>query len=186
MHEAGHQFWYGIVATNEFEHAWMDEGLNTFSTARTIEQVFEPNYLSKRYFGGFVPWVFRDFPLTRATDGDRLDGYRPAAQPDAQSTPTWRYWPGTRERDHLQQDGAVAAHARAHARMGHAAADPVHLLRAVGIPASEAGGFLRGRQRGQRPRPDVVLRPGLSQLERVRLRRRHLHERAGGRAWLHG
>ena len=32
VHEAGHQFWYGIVATNEFEHAWMDEGFNTYST----------------------------------------------------------------------------------------------------------------------------------------------------------
>ena len=38
IHEAGHQFWYGIVGTNEFEHAWMDEGLNTFSTARAMEQ----------------------------------------------------------------------------------------------------------------------------------------------------
>ena len=45
VHEAGHQFWYGIVATNEFEHAWMDEGLNTFSTARVLEQVFEPQLL---------------------------------------------------------------------------------------------------------------------------------------------
>ena len=26
VHEAGHQFWYGIVGSNEFEHAWMDEG----------------------------------------------------------------------------------------------------------------------------------------------------------------
>ena len=72
VHEAGHQWWYGVVATNEFEHAWMDEGLNTFSTARVIEQAFQPNYYSKRYFGGFVPWVFRDFPLKRETDGDRL------------------------------------------------------------------------------------------------------------------
>ena len=36
--KAGHQFWYGLVATNEFEHAWMDEGFNTFSTARTLDQ----------------------------------------------------------------------------------------------------------------------------------------------------
>jgi hypothetical protein len=95
IHEAGHQFWYGIVATNEFEHAWMDEGLNTFSTARTIEEAYEPNYLSKRYFGGFVPWVFKDFPLTRPTEGDRLTSYRPAARADVQSTPSWRYWPAS-------------------------------------------------------------------------------------------
>ena len=95
IHEAGHQFWYGIVATNEFEHAWLDEGFNTFSTARTIEQVYTPNYYAKRYFGGFVPWVFHDLPLSRATDGNRLAGYRPAAKSDDQSTPTWRYWPGS-------------------------------------------------------------------------------------------
>jgi peptidase M1-like protein len=95
VHEAGHQWWYGVVATNEFEHAWMDEGLNTFSTARTIEQVFQPNYYSKRYFGGFVPWVFRDFPLKRETDGDRLGPYRLAPTGDEQSTPTWRYWPAS-------------------------------------------------------------------------------------------
>lgn len=95
VHEAGHQFWYGIVATNEFEHAWMDEGLNTFSTARTLERSFQPRYYSKRYFGGFVPWVFRDLPLSRATDGNRLGPYRRAAKADAQSTPTWKYWPGS-------------------------------------------------------------------------------------------
>src|SRR5258708_31594664 len=95
IHEAGHQFWYGIVATNEFEDAWMDEGLNTFSTARVIEQVYEPNYYVQRYFGGFVPWVFRDLPLTRVVDGDRIAGYRAAARQDVQATPSYRYWPPT-------------------------------------------------------------------------------------------
>jgi Peptidase family M1 domain len=93
VHEAGHQFWYGVVATNEFENAWMDEGLNTFSTARTLDQFFQPNYYSKRYFGSFIPWVFRDLPLTRATDGNNLSGYRPSARGDAQATQSWRYWP---------------------------------------------------------------------------------------------
>jgi hypothetical protein len=95
VHEAGHQFWYGIVGNNEFEHAWMDEGLNTFSTARTIEQAFTPNYHARRYFGGFVPWVFYDLPVTRETDGNRLAGYRLVAEADVQATPTWRYWPGS-------------------------------------------------------------------------------------------
>jgi Peptidase family M1 domain len=95
IHEAGHQFWYGIVATNEFEDAWMDEGLNTYSTARAIEQAYEPNYYAQRYFGGFVPWVFRDLPLTRGVDGDRMASYRTAARQDVQSTHTFRYWPPT-------------------------------------------------------------------------------------------
>ena len=95
VHEAGHQWWYGIVATNEFEHAWMDEGLNTFSTARTLAQFFGTQHYAKRYFGSFVPWVFEDLRLSRATDGNRLPGYRPNARMDAQSTPTWRYWPGS-------------------------------------------------------------------------------------------
>lgn len=94
VHEAGHQFWYGIVATNEFEDAWMDEGFNTYSTARVIEEAFTPNYAVERYFGGFVPWEFRDLPQTRVTD-DRLAGYRGSARQDVQATPTFRYWPGT-------------------------------------------------------------------------------------------
>ena len=30
-HEFGHQYWYGMVATNEFEDAWLDEGINSYS-----------------------------------------------------------------------------------------------------------------------------------------------------------
>jgi hypothetical protein len=95
VHEAGHQFWYGIVGTNEFEHAWMDEGLNTFSTARAIEEAAFPNHLATRFFGNFIPWVFWDIPLRRETDGNRLSGYRAVAEADVQATPTFRYWPGS-------------------------------------------------------------------------------------------
>jgi len=95
VHECGHQFWYAIVGNNEFEDAWMDEGLNTFSTGRTIDQFFRNNYLERRYFGGFVPYVVRDIRLTRETDENSLAGYRSAAKSDAQSTPSYRYWPAT-------------------------------------------------------------------------------------------
>jgi len=95
VHEAGHQFWYGIVGNNEFEDAWMDEGVNTFSTARAIAQVYEPNFLALRYFGGFVPWVIRDIALSRESEGNRLTGYRHDARSDTPSTPSFRYFPST-------------------------------------------------------------------------------------------
>jgi hypothetical protein len=95
VHEAGHQFWYGMVGNNEFEHAWMDEGFNTFSTARAIAEAFTPNYLGLRYFGGFVPWVVYDIPISREIDGNRLAGYRRDARSDAQATPSFRYFPAT-------------------------------------------------------------------------------------------
>ncbi|HEY2905609.1 MAG TPA: M1 family metallopeptidase, partial [Vicinamibacterales bacterium] len=95
VHEAGHQFWYGIVGNNEFEDAWMDEGFNTFSTARAIAQAYEPNFYSRRYFGGFIPWVFTDLPISRETDDNGLSGYRLSAKSDAQSTPSFRYFPAS-------------------------------------------------------------------------------------------
>jgi aminopeptidase N len=95
VHEAGHQFWYGIVGTNEFEDAWMDEGLNTFATARAIAQDYDPNYYVRRYFGGFIPWVFSDISLSRENEGNRLSGYRRAAKSDAESTPSYQYFPST-------------------------------------------------------------------------------------------
>jgi hypothetical protein len=95
VHEAGHQFWYGIVGNNEFEDAWMDEGFNTFSTARAVAEVYDPNYLALRYFGNFIPWVFTDIVLSREIDGNRLSGYRRDATSDAQSTPSFRYFPST-------------------------------------------------------------------------------------------
>jgi hypothetical protein len=37
VHEFGHQFWYGLVANNEFEEPWLDEGINSYSTGRAME-----------------------------------------------------------------------------------------------------------------------------------------------------
>jgi hypothetical protein len=95
VHEAGHQFWYGIVGTNEFEDAWMDEGINTFSEARVLGAWGSPSYFSQRYFGGFVPYVFTDIVRDRETDWNRFAGYRRAPKGDAQSTPSFRYYPAT-------------------------------------------------------------------------------------------
>jgi Peptidase family M1 domain len=36
-HEFGHNYWMGLVASNEFEEAWMDEGINTYGTAKLMD-----------------------------------------------------------------------------------------------------------------------------------------------------
>src|SRR2546421_5915633 len=38
-HEFGHQYWYGMVATNEFEDAWLDEGVNSYTEVKIMEDV---------------------------------------------------------------------------------------------------------------------------------------------------
>ncbi len=39
-HEFGHQYWYGMVATNEFEDAWMDEGINQYTQNKVMNSIY--------------------------------------------------------------------------------------------------------------------------------------------------
>ncbi|MED5329940.1 MAG: M1 family metallopeptidase [Planctomycetota bacterium] len=36
-HEFGHEYWYGIMANNEYEEAWLDEGINSWGTTKFLE-----------------------------------------------------------------------------------------------------------------------------------------------------
>lgn len=40
MHEFGHNYWYHLVASNEFEEAWLDEGINTFSEMQILADTY--------------------------------------------------------------------------------------------------------------------------------------------------
>jgi len=40
VHEIGHQYWYGMVASNEFEEAWLDEGFTSYSEDKVMESVY--------------------------------------------------------------------------------------------------------------------------------------------------
>ena len=95
VHETGHQWWYGIVATNEFEDAWMDEGINQYANARVMAEDFGEGREVLRFFGGFVPWVLDDVRWDRLVAGEYLFDYRGSATVDIPATPSFRYWPRT-------------------------------------------------------------------------------------------
>ena len=42
VHEFGHQYWQTMVASNEFEESWLDEGFNTYSTHKVMERAYGP------------------------------------------------------------------------------------------------------------------------------------------------
>jgi hypothetical protein len=96
LHEAGHQFWYGLVANNEVEFAWLDEGINEYSDSRVQDIALQPNFFLERFFGDFIPWQYRDIPLKR-TDTNYLSTYRRNPDRDSISVPTARLWPGTHQ-----------------------------------------------------------------------------------------
>ncbi len=61
IHEFGHNFWYGMVASNEFEEAWLDEGINTYSEI----QIMHDAYPSQSSIVDFLGFKFDDLQMRR-------------------------------------------------------------------------------------------------------------------------
>jgi hypothetical protein len=40
IHEFGHNYWYGMVGSNEFEEAWLDEGINSYSEIKAMAHYY--------------------------------------------------------------------------------------------------------------------------------------------------
>jgi hypothetical protein len=80
IHEFGHQYFYGLLASNEAEEAWLDEGMNSYLETRIMDAV---------YGSGAV----MDLPGLRVSDGgmQRLSYTKVAPSRGALFTRSWEY-----------------------------------------------------------------------------------------------
>ncbi|HYX21881.1 MAG TPA: M1 family metallopeptidase [Thermoanaerobaculia bacterium] len=86
VHEAGHQFFYGLLASNEFEEAWLDEGFNTYMTDRVLRATYGSNRVDLDVFGLHFPLGIEiHYPL----DANRR--YFEVATWDVLATPSWKF-----------------------------------------------------------------------------------------------
>ena len=51
VHEFGHQYFMGMLASNEFEEPWLDEGFNTYMENRTMDYYYGENTSFMSLFG---------------------------------------------------------------------------------------------------------------------------------------
>lgn len=51
MHEVGHNWFYGMLGSNERDHTWMDEGLNSFNEQRYIDTKYPDKDILKSMTG---------------------------------------------------------------------------------------------------------------------------------------
>ncbi len=78
IHEFGHQYFYGMLASNEFEEPWLDEGFNSWFTHKAMEQRYQSLLGSRRFHveTDFLEWAGYWFgpsvdPLTQPGYKDR-------------------------------------------------------------------------------------------------------------------
>ena len=55
VHEFGHQYFYGMLANNEFEEPYLDEGFNQYMTARALKNAYGPDHAFVSFFGYRFP-----------------------------------------------------------------------------------------------------------------------------------
>ena len=91
VHEFGHQVFYGMLASNEFEEAHLDEGFNTYATLRTLKAAFGDPSLVVRFFG--LPVVFPSVPTPLAMH-ERYHRWAQASRSDATDVPSFRQLDG--------------------------------------------------------------------------------------------
>jgi hypothetical protein len=92
VHEFGHGYWYGLVANNEFEAAWLDEGFNTYSTGQVMARAYGPGAMEMVFKGVPLTWLLR-MPKTFDFELDRVAAIN-TVRYDPVTAWSWRFYNG--------------------------------------------------------------------------------------------
>ena len=79
IHEFGHNYFMGILASNEFEEAWMDEGFDSYFEMRIMDETFGESYSyighKKLHIGN---WEYQRLGYTQYSNPKIAESFRPS------------------------------------------------------------------------------------------------------------
>ncbi|MFP4081969.1 MAG: M1 family metallopeptidase [Candidatus Aminicenantes bacterium] len=82
IHEFGHNWWMGIVANNETDHVWVDEGINSYASTKALEY-------------GYGKYLLKDYKGIKETAREHeRNFYLKMAKAATVLQPSWLYRPG--------------------------------------------------------------------------------------------
>lgn len=91
-HEFAHQYWYGMVASNEFEDALLDEGLANYSHGLLLDTIYAKRYFSLPFYISGIPatWFFGPLPISNTEVSRAI--YLAAPKVDEGGKAAWHFF----------------------------------------------------------------------------------------------
>lgn len=87
VHELGHQYFYGLVATDELTESYLDEGITTYATARVLRRAYGPRAFRVHLWE--VPWGVPGLLEEHPLDTSAFYFLHPSGDPIARTS--WGY-----------------------------------------------------------------------------------------------